>query len=270
MYEGATIIYTDGSKSDDKVGSAFITSEQSHYWKLDRASSIFTAELYAIWQALRYVEYCQTGTFLICCDSLTALRTIKATFSFDPLIQNINETYHWLTSTGKNVIFVWTPGHVGIVGNERADEAAKLGATSENESSIPVRLEDAKIAIRQQIKNLWQSEWDHEQCQLRLIKPSVNTWEYPKMNRREQAAITRLRIGHSRITSSYILAGQQRPQCEHCGCPLDIKHIIVDCTKYTTIRVQINLPNNFMQCLNEVNISKTLLYLKRTKLLWQI
>nr|CAI5825333.1 unnamed protein product [Callosobruchus analis] len=56
MYEGATIIYTDGSKSDDKVGSAFITSEQSHYWKLDRASSIFTAELYAIWQALRAIR----------------------------------------------------------------------------------------------------------------------------------------------------------------------------------------------------------------------
>ncbi|VEN44027.1 unnamed protein product [Callosobruchus maculatus] len=54
MYEGATIIYTDGSKSGDKVGSAFITNEQSHYWKLDRASSIFTAELYAIWQALSF------------------------------------------------------------------------------------------------------------------------------------------------------------------------------------------------------------------------
>ncbi|VEN63487.1 unnamed protein product, partial [Callosobruchus maculatus] len=49
MYEGATIpVYTDGSKSDDKVGSEFTTNEQSHYWKLDRASSIFTAELYAI------------------------------------------------------------------------------------------------------------------------------------------------------------------------------------------------------------------------------
>nr|CAI5830959.1 unnamed protein product [Callosobruchus analis] len=47
-------VIKDGSKSDDKVGSAFITSEQSHYWKLDRASSIFTAELYAIWQALRW------------------------------------------------------------------------------------------------------------------------------------------------------------------------------------------------------------------------
>nr|CAI5844254.1 unnamed protein product [Callosobruchus analis] len=105
-YDGATIIYTDESKSDDKVGSAFVTGEQVHYWKLNKAASIFTAELYAIWEALRYIEYCQTGTFLICCDSLSALRAITATFSYDPIIQSINEICHWLTTAGKRVILI--------------------------------------------------------------------------------------------------------------------------------------------------------------------
>nr|CAI5829941.1 unnamed protein product [Callosobruchus analis] len=38
------------------MGSAFVTGEQVHYWKLNKAASIFTAELYAIWQALRCIE----------------------------------------------------------------------------------------------------------------------------------------------------------------------------------------------------------------------
>nr|CAI5829544.1 unnamed protein product [Callosobruchus analis] len=53
------------------------------------------------------------------------------------------------------------------------------------------------------------------------------------MNHREKTAITRLRLGHTRITSSHLLSGRQRPQCDQCRCDLDIKHIIVDCVKYS-------------------------------------
>jgi hypothetical protein len=51
-------IYTDGSKTKDKVGCAFFIPEtkESKEYKLPSESSIFTAEAVAITEALRYVQ----------------------------------------------------------------------------------------------------------------------------------------------------------------------------------------------------------------------
>ena len=37
----------------------------------------------------------------------------------------ILELYMNLTKDGKNTVFIWVPGHVGIRGNSAADSAAK-------------------------------------------------------------------------------------------------------------------------------------------------
>jgi len=41
--------------------------------------------------------------------------------------------------------------------------------------------------------------------------------------------VLRLRIGHSRSTHSYLLSTDDVPQCEPCGLPLTVKHILVAC-----------------------------------------
>ncbi|KAG5871806.1 hypothetical protein JTB14_005729 [Gonioctena quinquepunctata] len=62
-------IYTDGSKTANGTGSAFYTNGQSYSWKIHAAASIYTAELYAIWQAIRYTEFMPQHTSTICTDS---------------------------------------------------------------------------------------------------------------------------------------------------------------------------------------------------------
>ena len=48
--------------------------------------------------------------------------------------------------------------------------------------------------------------------------------------------INRLRIGHSRLTHSYLLSGDDPPTCQSCGIPLAVKHILAECRNLRDIR----------------------------------
>ena len=50
-----------------------------------------------------------------------------------------------------------------------------------------------------------------------------------RKSRKEQVTITRLRIGHSRLTPSFILKQEQQPQCSTCQTPCTIKHVLLEC-----------------------------------------
>ena len=41
--------------------------------------------------------------------------------------------------------------------------------------------------------------------------------------------INRLRIGHTRLTNSYLLKEENQPECQICHSPLTVKHILIDC-----------------------------------------
>ena len=48
--------------------------------------------------------------------------------------------------------------------------------------------------------------------------------------------VNKLRIGHSGLTHSYFLSGDDPPTCQSCGIPLTVKHILVECTNLRDIR----------------------------------
>ena len=82
-------IYTDGSKTKKGVGSALAIRYETFSWSLPHAASIFTTELYAIWQALLYCSMNQENNYLICSDPLSALQSLENNFTTDPLVQRI-------------------------------------------------------------------------------------------------------------------------------------------------------------------------------------
>ncbi|KAG5883743.1 hypothetical protein JTB14_008585 [Gonioctena quinquepunctata] len=90
-------------------------------------ASIFTAEVYAIWQALLYCQFSNRHLLLICTDSLRCLQSLKYN-SRDALINTITDLRTSLNASGKKIILAWIPGHIGIIGNEQADEAAREGS----------------------------------------------------------------------------------------------------------------------------------------------
>ena len=58
-------------------------------------------------------------------DSMSSLQSISG-FNLDSdLVQKFLKDYTILAKNGKNIILCWIPSHVGILGNEKADAAAK-------------------------------------------------------------------------------------------------------------------------------------------------
>ena len=87
--------------------------------------SIYTAELRAIPLALKHVYYSKEKSFLILSDSLSSLQSILNLKYDHPVLVQILELYTEMTREGREIVFIWVPGHVGIRGNSAADSAAK-------------------------------------------------------------------------------------------------------------------------------------------------
>jgi len=65
------------------------------------------------------------NNFDIFSDSMSSLQALIGFKNEIHFVQNIIKDYTHLTNSGKTIIVCRTPSHVNIVGNDRADTAAK-------------------------------------------------------------------------------------------------------------------------------------------------
>ena len=64
-----------------------------------------------------------------------------------------------MTREGREIVFIWVPGHVGIRGNSAAGSAAKDALDGDILVEL-IRFSDLKPRTNKYILELWQSEWD--------------------------------------------------------------------------------------------------------------
>ena len=216
-------IYTDGSKVEDKVGCAYISGSHHEKIRLPGGSSIFTSESKAIDMALDYVmNNSLENKFVIFSDSLSVLKSLNHTASKHPKIQNVIEKRHEL-SKSKEILFCWLPSHVGIKGNEAADVKAKASLDLEI-SNFKLPCTDFKLFINRYILSRWQLSWDRATFnKLHEIKPVLGKNNIYRSLGREEVVLTRLRIGHTRLTHSYLLKREDQPFCISCNEPFTVK-----------------------------------------------
>ena len=135
---------------------------------------------------------------------------------------------------------------MGIFGNKRADYAAKA-ALHTGVSECLISYTDAYQYISQYVRDLLQREWGTAvNNKLHATKPL--TGEQLSAYRSvciDEVVLSRLRLGHSYLTHSYLLNGEPPPECVTCNCRLTISHILVDCIEYDFFRLILfdtNLP----------------------------
>lgn len=118
-----TTLYTDGSYRNGRTSYAIVEQisptifEGIRQARLPDNSGIFIAEIAAIRCAIKFsVE--QKKKTLICTDSLSATRA---------LMKNNNRAYNDMLyhDNNSNIVILWIPSHIGIQGNECADNAAR-------------------------------------------------------------------------------------------------------------------------------------------------
>ena len=94
-------------------------------------SSIYTAELKAILLALKHVYYSKGKSFLILSDSLSSLQSIFNLKYDHPALVQILDLYTEMTRDGREIVFIWVPGQVGIRGNSAAGSIVPREIASE-------------------------------------------------------------------------------------------------------------------------------------------
>ena len=162
--------------------------------------------------ALRYVKSTtKRKKFVIFGDSKSVLQALLSKWDH-PTVQTIMRFLVFLHTIHKTVIFCWLPSHMGIYGNERADSAAKA-ALQKDVSECLISYTDAYQYISQYVRDLWQSEWDTAvNNKLHATKPLIG--EQPsayRSVRRDEVVLSRLKLGHSYLTHSYLLKGDPPP-----------------------------------------------------------
>ena len=71
------------------------------------------------------------------------------------------------------------------------------------------------------------------------IKSSLGEWQPDcGIDRKEEVTLARLRIGHTFITYSFLLKGEDWSLCIPCQEPFSVKHFLLDCTDFRIIYVQ--------------------------------
>ena len=228
-------VLTDGSKDNGKAACAAVLNKTVLKKALPRESSIFTAEAHAIDLALNIISMSKHKKFIIFSDSLSVLLSLRNKKFQNPLIKLLSRLDSM--SNRKEIIICWTPSHIGVRGNERADSAAKSALDQiPDKSWIPYT--DLKPTINKFLHTKWQQQWSNNiRNKLFQIQPTLGEWRpASRKSRREQIVISRLWIVHTRLMHSFILKQEPQPQCLTCQTNCTVKHILTECRTFTVIR----------------------------------
>ena len=82
------------------------------------------------------------------------------------------------------------------------------------------------------------------------------------MSRYDSVLINRLRIGHSRLTHSHSLCGDDPPTCQLCGLPVSVRHILVECVGLWDIRTKYFTVSSVVELFQSVHNSIVINFIK--------
>ena len=222
-----THIYTDGSKTNTGVGFAVVFPYKTIKGTLQQECSIYTAELTAILAALNEIENSTSKNWVINTDSRSAMDEIQSFACSHPIAEKIQELIPKLQKT-KHITFCKIPSHVGLRGNELADKAAKRATEIPGHYSNKISLDEAHKLFRKITNSLWQTRWDTHSDKLGEIRPTIVQWIQDRsLIRGHQVKLSRLRIGHTRLTHGYLMKISPQPFSTRCSEPLTVKHILI-------------------------------------------
>jgi ribonuclease HI len=224
-------IYTDGSKTSDGVGFAYVSPLQQYSRRIQDYASVYVAELLAIQSAVRHGCQYPHHTIVVATDSRSAILALN---TFRPKNQLVRDIRNQIAHCHKEVFLCWVPSHVGVPGNERADSLARSAIDNEVRSFIPLPRCDLRRYFQRVVWHKWYEDWENtNRNKLKEAKPHLNVLlpsHFP--NREWEVKLARLRIGHTQITHEHLLLHSPPKYCQDCLIPLTVRHFLIECPSY--------------------------------------
>jgi len=78
-----------------------------------------------------------------------------------------------------------------------------------------------------------------------------------------------MRIGHTRLTHSYRLSGDDLPECGTCQCPLTV-YILVECVDLKDVRNKHFVASSIKDVFDSIEAHKIIDFIKETRFYMQL
>ena len=273
-HETSIDVYTDGSKTgNESVGAGIAIMDEANRAhstfstqnaKLCNKSTILSAELEAIKTGLDKLFGQKNKTIAIYSDSKSALQSIMQYDPKHPIAKQVKSQLSRLYAFQNKITLCWIPSHSGITGNELADKQANIASKKQLapalEASLPVVAKDLNAYIAEQGKKWLQNKWDRDcfdrhgiENKLHFIDNKIGEKKYHTFpTRLDEIKYNRMRLGHTRLTSSHLAGGDEPPLCEFCNKSITVKHILSKCPLHAEARKRFFQPyhQNFPKILS--------------------
>src|SRR5271156_3121124 len=167
--ENRLFCYTDGSKTDTAVGTAFWfpTLKAKGGGSLEQWSSIVTAELMGIKLAAEWMaEWEVQGDVMVVTDSKSAIQALLTTRPVAEVRKDCWDIMKLITERyqrqGGKIFLQWVPSHRGIAGNEYVDNLAGEARDQPRAGPQFIEFRELKKELKRVCERRWQREWDED------------------------------------------------------------------------------------------------------------
>ncbi|XP_071572448.1 uncharacterized protein, partial [Temnothorax nylanderi] len=243
------IIYTDGSYNETgrSTGASMVICDQDFAYKmsLPYLCSSYTAEAFAIKSALQLIK-CQITSrnrdIIVLSDCKSVLESIYNNHINVHKNRYVTEArlsiFELERFCDRNVILVWIPAHVGIVGNELADGLAKEAASEEADPSIGIPVGDLMMRVRIPDSGIQEGDVGRHAI---VDHSGVDAQG--------------LRANHYNLGSSLRRKGFVEDERCECGCEReDIHHVLLRCRRFDDLRITMDIELRAEGFLEEIDI----------------
>ena len=147
------------------------------------------------------------------------------------------------------------------------DKQAKTSLSLEP-TSFKIPFSNFKPSINKYILKEWQTSWNNSIGKKLLdIKPTIGEYQSVVRNIGKEVVLARLRLGHTRVTYSYLL---EQPQCVGCDAPFTVRHFLLECGDFAQVRNNCFHVDNMKELFQDIHIDSFMTFLRQINLLNKI